>query len=41
MIAIIILISNGMKTTWKRKNNIRCWNKEILLYLFCKYSWVL
>jgi len=30
----------GWKTTWKRKNNIWCWNKEILLYLFCKYSWV-
>jgi len=30
----------GWRTTWKRKN-IWCWNKEILLCLFCKYSWVL
>jgi len=31
----------GWRTTWNRKNNIWCWNKEILLFLFCKYSRVL
>jgi len=36
MIATILLISNGVKDNLKKKkNNIWCWNKEILLCLFC------